>query len=179
MRRGWRRVAECGDNRAFAPAEVSAAIIPALAQDCQAELSPEFIARFSGMYRDREASLFTEPLTPQLEALRGIAGSGLGRVLLDHAIQLSERGETGFTAAEKATTAALTDRAGRGSRQVEEHYCRESSAPRAVAVRARIEEAIDSARGAIEELAQRTLQGDGGAAARMPKQQGLDEGVRL
>jgi hypothetical protein len=179
MRRGWRRVAECGDNRAFAPEEVSAAIIPALAQDCRAELSSEFVARFSGLYRDREASLFTEPLAPQLEALRGVAGSGLGRVLLDHAIQLSERGENGFDVAENAMSAALTDRAARAARQVEEHYCRESSAPRAIAVRACIEEAISSARGGIQELARRTLQGDGSAAARTAKQEGLDEGPRL
>jgi hypothetical protein len=46
-------------------------------------------------------------------------------------------------------------------------------------VRARIEHAIGSARGGIEELARRTLQGDAGAAARMPRQDGLDEGPRL
>jgi hypothetical protein len=39
MRRGWKRVAERGDKRAYASEEVSEAIIVALEQDCRQEMS--------------------------------------------------------------------------------------------------------------------------------------------
>jgi hypothetical protein len=42
MRLGWKRVAECGDNRAFVSEEVSEAIVPALEQDCHAEMAEPF-----------------------------------------------------------------------------------------------------------------------------------------
>jgi hypothetical protein len=178
MRRGWQRVAECGDNRAFAPEEVTAAIIPALEEDCRAELPSEFLENLCRVYRDQEVSLFKDELAARLEALRAIAGYGIGRVILDHAIQLSERGETGLDGgAVKAVIAALTDRAARGARQVEEHYCRRSTEPRALRVRARIEDAIDNARSGIEGFARRTLKLDFGPSAAVRKNRGLDDGV--
>ncbi len=175
MRLGWKRVAECGDNRAFAPDEVGHAIIPALEQDCRGELTPQFIDAFCALYR----SLFKDQLGPELEALRPVAGSGIGRVVLDHAMQLAACGETGVDAPVKAMTNALTDRAARGARQVEEHYCRESTEPRAQRVRARIEEAIGNNGAAIDGLSRKILKIDSGPSAQPAKQQGLDDGVRF
>lgn len=174
MRRGWKRVAECGDNYAFAPEEVSQALIPALEEDCRDEMTSEFINAFHGLYN----SLFRDQLESELESLREAAGSGIGRVVLDHAIQRAARGETGFDAPVKAIVDALTDRAARGARQVEEHYCRKST-ERAHGVRARIEEGIGHANSAIEGLARRVLKIDPGSSPRSQKQQGLDDGVRL
>jgi hypothetical protein len=178
MRRGWKRVAECGDNRAFASEEISRAIIPALEQDCNSEIAPEFIDSIRKVFRDQETSLFKDQVNPQLDALRGTAGWGIGRVVLEHAIQVAERGGVGTEGLVEATTNALTDRAARGARQVEEHYCRESGTPRAQRVRARIEEGIGSA--AINGLARQILKLESRPSSSSAlKQKGLDDGVKL
>ena len=74
------------------------------------------------------------------------AGPGIGRVILDHAIFAAERGKSGKDGLLEAVRNGLTDRAARGARQVEEHYCRKSSTPRAQRVRVRIGR-TDSRRG--------------------------------
>ena len=178
MRRGWKRVAECGDNLAFAAEEIGKAIIPALEQDCREEIDRQFLEGICSIFRDQEQSLFKDHMGPQLETVRQGAGSGIGRVILEHAIQLAETGGGGIDGLIKATTNALTDRAGRGARQVEEHYDRKSTSPRAQRVRARIEEGIGCA--SIKELARELLKIEPRpAAARKLKQQGLDDGVRF
>jgi hypothetical protein len=178
MPRGWKRLAECGDNRAFAPDEICKAIIPALEQDCHNEIAPAFLDPFRSVFLDQESFLFKDQMGPQLEALRANAGCGIGRLILEHAIQTAERGGTGMEGLVEATTNALTDRAARGARQVEEHYCRKSSAPRAQKVRARIEEAIGGA--AIKGLARQVLKIDQRpSSSRTLRQRGLDDGVRL
>ena len=179
MRRGWKRVAERGDKSAFAADEISRAIIPALEQDCRKEMQPGFIDRVYKAFRDHESSLFKDGLSQQFDGLRGVAGSGIGRVVLDHSILVAERGGTGRRGMEDALKNALNDRAAKGARQVEEHYFRESSSPRAQRVRERIEEGI---RGAdIGGLARKILGVDRSSPAVRPslRQEGLDDGVKL
>lgn len=172
MRPGWKRVAECADNRAFAPAEVSRALIPALEQDCRAELPPQFLNALQNTY----GSLFKEQLGEQLEALRPAAGHGLGGSILDHALLRAANGETGVDAPVKAVSDALMDRAAKGARQVEEHYCRKATKNRARDVHARLEDAVGGA--AIEGLSRRLLNDDARPSSSL-KQQGLDDGVKL
>jgi hypothetical protein len=179
MRPGWKRLAERADNAAYGPEEVGNALIPALEEDCYAELPPEFIAQLGNACGEQDASLFKEDLAAQLEQLRGVAGTGIGLVILEYAIQLSERGEPASQAAMKATAAALLDRAARGNRQVEEHYCRKSNQPRALNVRARIEQGIATARPEIDKLAGQVLNFETGPSPRLPKFSGLDDGVRF
>jgi len=173
MRRSWKQVAECGDNRAFAPEEVSQTIVPALEQDWRAEVIPRFVETFCGL----PASLFKDQMESALEALRPVAGIGLGRAALDHAIQLAAKGESGPDLPQKAIANALTERAAKGARQVEEHFLRKSTEPRAQRVRARIEEAISNCGAAINGLSQKILKNDSGPSARVVKRQGLDDGV--
>jgi hypothetical protein len=173
MKRRWRYVAERADKRAYTAAEISEAIGPALEQDCRDEMSPEFL---SGIRRVMEPSLFRDDLPARLEALRPQAGSGLGRVVLDNVALLSPAEADGFILLKEAVKAALDDRVGRGARQVEEHYLREASAPRANNVRARLKEARSCTDfGAI---AERVLSAGPWPAA-PPKQKGLDDGVTL
>lgn len=180
MRPAWKRVAKRGDKAAFAVEEISAALVPALQQDCRDELHPELLSGLRAACHDQENSLFKDHLEPQLEALRPYAGSGLGRVVLDDAIRLAASGEQGMNIAVKALDNALTDRAARGARQMEEHYFRESTAPRAQRVRERIDQAIGRSGDAIAGLARRLLKLDTDRPARQPlRQQGLDDGVRL
>jgi len=179
MRRCWKRLARRGDNGAFPPEEVADALVPALEEDCREELSPQFTQKLCSLLRDQEASLFRTDAQLDLEALRNLAGNGIGRVTLDRAIQLAEHGETGLPVAIRSFTDALTDRAARGARQVEEHFCRKSTEARAVNVRTRIEAAIESARPAIGRLALRVLEVEQGPSPTRLKKQGLDEGVML
>jgi hypothetical protein len=175
MRPRWKRVAECGDNDAFAPDEVSRALLPALEQDCRDEISPQFINSFRELYQ----SLFKDHLVEELEALRPTAGCGIGGAVLDYAIQLAANDEEDFDAPTKAMTNALIDRAAKGARQVEEHYCRESTAPRGQGVRSRIEQAISDSAPAIEGLSRKILNLDSEPRAAASKQQGLDDGVKF
>jgi len=178
MRRGWKRVAEYADNRAFEPEEIRNAVIPALEQDCRREINPEFLSSLCRTCRDQESSLFKNDALPSLEALRDVAGSGIGRVVLDYAVQTVANGSTGLDIAEKAMTHALTDRAARGARQVEEHYFRKSTKPRAHGVRERIEEAINGAD--MGSVARGILNVEEKMAAAQPlRRQGLDDGVKL
>jgi hypothetical protein len=178
MRRRWKRVAESADNKAFEREEIRNAIIPALEQDCMKEMSPEFLSNLRAVCSGQEGSLFKNEVGPQLESLRDAAGSGIGRVVLDHAIQISASEKIERDIAGKALTNALTDRAARGARQVEEHYCRESTKPRANRVRERIEQAISHPD--MEGLARQILTGKRDRSPRPSiKRQGLDDGVKL
>src|SRR6267142_7186561 len=90
MRPGWKRVAERAHNRNYDAQQVQEALLAALAKDCRIELSPAFIADFYGVY----GTLLKDDLPTQLESLRGVAAGGLGRTVLDYAIQLASNGET-------------------------------------------------------------------------------------
>jgi len=178
MRRGWRKVAERAANPAFAPEEICNALSPALAQDWNDDVPINLIRGIDDILGDQQ-DLFKEQKVLRLESLRPTtAAHGFGKVLLDCAIQLATNGEAGPEAAVEAATNALAVRASRGARQVEEHYCRKSKAPRAQKVRARIEQGIGGA--SLHGLARQLLKRDPAPALRTPpKQQGLDDGVRL
>lgn len=85
-----------------------------------------------------------------------------------------------MNAAVNALDCTLTDRATRGARQVEEHYLRESSMPRAHRVRERLNEAIGMSDAAITGLAREILNLGTGHTERQPlRREGIDEGVGL
>ncbi|OPY85684.1 MAG: hypothetical protein A4E65_00080 [Syntrophorhabdus sp. PtaU1.Bin153] len=178
MRRGWKRVAECADNQVFEREEVGDAIIRALEKDWKEEVSPEFMSNLWRVCSDQEGCLFKDDVRPRLEALRGTAGCGIGRIVLDLAIERCPSGTAGLDFRLKTITDALTDRMARCARQVEEHYCRKSTEPHANRVRERIEQATD--RAAMEGLARRILKPEPARLDHPPlKREGLDDGVRL
>jgi len=177
MRRGWKRVAESADNQAFGTDEIRDAILPALEEDCRGEISPEFVGSLRRVCADQETLLFKTDVAPSLEALRNAAGAGLARAVLNYALQQAARGNGPEDIPESALKDALMDRAARGARQVEEHYCRESTTPRANRVRERIEQAIGSAD--IDGVARRILDPEAKSETQAPRRQGLDDGVKL
>lgn len=180
MRQGWKRVAKRGDKAAFATEEIATALVHALKQDCVQEMGPQLLGGLCNVCREQERSLFKDQIEAQLEALKPLAVSGIGRIILDQAIHLAAAGEQGIDIAVGAVRNALTDRAARGARQVEEHYFRESTTPRARNVRNRIDQAINSNGTAIEMLARQVLKLDSRKPAAQPvRQQGLDDGVAL
>ena len=76
----------------------------------------------------------------------------------------------------EAVKNALADRGAKAIRQIQEHYCRESSNPRADRVKTRLEEGMDGA--ALDGLARRILKA--APAEKQPAlKQSLDDGVKL
>lgn len=118
-------------------------------------MSPELIDGVGVVFEAQEATLFKDDVRPKLEALREVAGCGIGRTFLDNVIQLSPQGAAELDDFASAMTAALRDRAACGARQTEEHDCRKSTTPRAQNTRARIEQSI--AGSPIESLARQIL----------------------
>jgi hypothetical protein len=178
MKLGWKRVAERADNHNYAPEEIATAIIPALADDCRDEMSPEYVDSIRGLIERQESLLFKDDLRTQLEALRDKAGHGIGRTLLDNLIHISTTDAPGVLSLVEAMTAALADRANRCSRQTEEHYYRKSSSPRANNVRTRFDQGIATA--ALQALARQVLKLEARSPARPKlKRQDLDDGVSL
>lgn len=174
----WRRVAERCANIAFATEEITNALIPALQQECQSELSPELIDGIRSVFEDQGSSLFKDDPRPRLEALREVAGCGIGATLLDNVMEISPSGAAELEDFAKAMTAALEDRAARSARQIEEHYYRKSTAPRALDTRKRLDQSI--AASPLAALARQMLKLDEKPAARATiRMQGLDDGVRL
>jgi hypothetical protein len=178
MRPAWKRVAERGDNHAYTLEEISHAIRPALEQDCHADLTPEFLCGIRAVFEERDACLFKDDVTPKIQALRDQAGCGIGLAVVNNVALISATEAEGISVLIEATKAALMDRAARGARQVEEHYLRKSSAPRANDVRARLEQAIAGTD--LDALTARILNLDPRRPPPAPiKQRGLDDGVKL
>jgi hypothetical protein len=176
MRPSWRKVAERCDKRAYTAEEISQALAPALECDCCDDMTPQFLRGVRRIVE--EPSLFPNDAAQRLETLRPQAGAGIGRSFLDNVNLLSSSDVDGVTLLQDALKAALVDRANRGARQVEEHYLRKASAPRASNVRGRLEEGIACAD--LHELATRVLSVDPKSTPRGPfKQKGLDDGVSL
>lgn len=176
MRRRWQLVVERADKRSYTVAEITDALVPALEQDCRTEMSPEFLA---GLRRVAdEPSLFPDAAAARLESLRPLAGSGIARSVLDNVGPLAAADLEGWSLICESVKAAVHDRANKGVRQVEEHYLRKESAPRANNVRSRIESGVAGAD--LDALVARILSADPAAAPRPPaKQTGLDDGVML
>ena len=176
MSRSWKRAAERSDKRSYSSEEVSESFVGALEKDCRREINPSFIDTAWRIFSDPEPSLFVTKISDQLEALRRQAGSGIGRSVIDQAIFGAERGKTGREGLVEAVKNALADRAAKSIRQIQEHYCRESSNPRADRVKTRLEEGMDGA--ALDGLARRILKA-APAEKRPALKQGLDDGVKL
>jgi len=177
MRRTWRKVAELGDKPAYTVEDVSTALTQALEQDCQRDLTPEFVRTARATLDQRDNWLFKDDIA-QMEVLRTCARSGMDRAVLDNLCVISETDARGIDLLREAIGAAALDCAARGARQFEEHYFRHSTAPRAVNVRARLEDAIDCTD--FQAIAARFLNIDPrDHGPKLVKQNGIDDGVEL
>ena len=178
MPRGWKKLAECADNAAYAPEEVRDALPEALEQDWHAEVPDSVRRRVRNILGDDQSSLFGDQRAERLEALRReTAGYPLGNAFVDYSIEAEVRGRHGDEALREAAVKTLSDRAARGARQVEEHYCRKSTGRRAAQVRERIETVVTQSD--IDGIAGRLVGIDKSERPRPDKQTGLDDGVQL
>ena len=178
MKRNWKSVAERADKHSFDVADISAAMIPALAGDCRDEIRPGLIDRVRGIVEEQESLLIKDNVGARIAALRAEAGPGIGQRFVDNIVRIAAKDVPGVVDLVTAMTAALVERATRCSWQVEEHYLRESTASRANNVRARLEQGRLGA--ALDGLARQVLRIDDGRAARsIAKRDGLEEGPSL
>lgn len=179
MRRPWQRVAERADKQSYTPEEISRALEPALEQDCRDEVRPDFLNSLRRVVE--EPSLFRETVTAGIEALQAQAGAGLERGIIDRVsflCALSPSDIDGLAVMKEAVKGALQNAANQRGRQVEEHFVRETSSPRAINVRERLEAAANCTDFAA--LAERVLGIEPQGTPKAPlRQTGLDDGVRL
>ena len=141
----WKRVAERCANVAFSTDEITTVLIPALRQDCESQMSPEFIDRIRNVFEDQGTFLFKDDPKPRIEALRDVAGCGIGATLLNNLVELSPNGAAEVNDFATAMAAALEDHAARSARSIEEHYYRKATA-RAVNTRKRLDQFADHRR---------------------------------
>ena len=110
MPRGWKKLAERADNKAYATEEVRDALPEALEQDWRAEVPDSVCRHVRDILGDSQSSLFGDQRAERLEALRGeTAGYALGNALLDYAMEAAARGRGGDDALREAVGKALTD----------------------------------------------------------------------
>jgi len=136
---------------------------------------PALVQVFSRPQED----LFRNQKAHEIAALRrDAAGYPLANAIIDAAERRAAKGEHGSTALLGAVTDGLIIRAASANRSVEEHYYRESTAPRSVHVRDRLQGAL--AKAALSSFAAHRLNMDGASKpSRISKQSGLDDGVSL
>lgn len=175
-RPAWKEFAKRADKKAFAAEDVADALIPALKQDWLAEVAGGLLRNMDDILSEPQGDIFVDR-AQQLDDLRSsAAGLALGCELIDAAIVAVQLTPDAPDILEDAATSVLTSRAYNCGRQIEEHFLRESTAKRAISVRARMEEGVSIA--PIRDLA-RSLLGIGERTARstMRKHDGLDDGV--
>ena len=178
MKRKWKSVAERAYNYAFSVDEISAAMIPALAGDCQDEMSPRFIEHVLRLCEEQETLLIKDDAKPRLEALREDAGNGIGRRVLENVERLSREEEVSVLTLVKATEAAILERAAKSNRLIEEHILRKPTVTRASGVRTRLEQATGNA--PLARLARQVFKLDSARPSRSTaKRDGLDEGPSI
>lgn len=180
MRSRWKAFAKTADKPAFETAIVAEIAMQALSQDWREEVPSDVL---SGLRKTLEtigqADMFNQDKSAHFDGLREIAaGQPLARTLIECAAKAATGGLVGDVAFEEAATRALSMRVSRGVRQVEEHYLRKTSMPRAVNVRERGEAAARHLD--IRSLARRLTKLDTRAnKPRTRKMDGLDDGVSL
>ena len=178
MRTGWKKVAERADNPAFEAQQVADMLAQAVERDFRAEVSDQVLTSLLEMFDDAQGDLFPDQRACDFDYLRRLAaGFALGELLVNCANHASDEGRWGEEGLLHATKNALYERGLRGTRQVEEHYCRRSDSSRASTVRARMEEGMELV--SLDESARRVLRIDSGPIRPSVKQKGLDDGVRL
>lgn len=177
MSRRWRALSRRADNQTFSADEVTEAFVPALVSDWTAEVSEPLLKLVRRALAPEEASLFSDQMAQDVEALRSKSSTPMESLLIDAACDAALAGLSGDEALRLAVADTLLERGLRGIRQVEEHWLREAKDSRAADVRARLETSLSAA--PIADTVAALL---GGAKARQftpAKLDGVEDGVPL
>lgn len=180
MKRPWKAVAKVADTEATSMLEIVPRMLNALSKDWREEVTSALQTALRDIFdRADQRLMFPEQRRSELDRLsREAAGLPLARVLIECADQALTAGQHGEPGLEDAARRALELHVTRGLRQVEEHYLRESTAPRAGRVRDNLEQAAAACD--LTSWARRlTRIEDGPTTVRLPKSDGLDDGAPL
>lgn len=177
--RHWKKVAKISDIEASSLEDVGEEVVHALEKDWRREISTALLTKILSILGDNQSLLFPDQILGQLQDLhKGSGGQHLEQLLIDCASLRATKGEFGPDAVKSAVADVLQISRARHARQIEEHYCRESTSGRARNVSSRILAAFDSAN--CTDLVGKILGSDAGLSRRAPsKHTGLDEGVKL
>lgn len=178
MRSAWKKVAEYSQNHAFSLDEISDSIISALRKDWRDEVPTALVSGLFRAFADTQGALFPQVKAQELEALRvHSAGRSLASLLLECAMHRIAADGVGLQVAVQAVEDTLLQWGSRHSRQVEEHYCRESFSLEGRQVRMRIDQGIG--RVPIQDLANEFLKVSEAVPRLVTIKSGIDEGVPL
>jgi hypothetical protein len=179
MRRAWKEVAKRADKRTYDATQVQEAVLSALAKDWKNEVSPALISALKHVFSGRDNSLgLPEIALDQLEAAKPLAaGSVFGANAVSWCILAAKEGRLDMASFHEAIGSAIRERGLATSRQVEEHYLRESNHRRADHVGARLESALAACSNAA--LATTVIDPQPSSRPGLRRQSGLDDGVAL
>jgi hypothetical protein len=178
MRPGWKKAAEYADKDAFAPEDVRNSWAAACTDDWKVDVSDSLARSVCDVFGSQEM-LFRDQKISDLEAIRRLsAGHGMAHLLIDCAIQQVNNAKSGPDAAVEAVANTLAVWGSRHARQIEEHFCRNSTQRRTSNVRSRLEEASSNV--PQRALARQLLKlGEVTVPRKAQKKTGVDDGVSL
>lgn len=179
MRRAWKRLAKVTDNPNSSDDEIAECFQDAHKKDWKRENCEATVKRIQDIVCDEQSAMFRDVVVEKLEELRPkIGGSPMGMLLLDCIIDSFSSGNDGTAAVQGGIENTLREWSARHSREMEEHYRRESTDRRAIRLRDRYEASAANAN--FRELAEsvvRPSKSDKGTSPR--KRTDLDDGVGL
>ena len=138
----WKQAAKRAYLSSFSTREISEALQQAAERDCRAELSASLVSKVTALIiGPDEPGLFRDLPTADLNALHRDCSSSMEHGLVNNAIDALRDGHRGQAALQRAAEATVSDRLLAGSRQIEEHMCRQAPDHQARSTRSRLEEA--------------------------------------
>lgn len=138
MRRAWKRLAKVTDNPNSGDDEILECIRDAHQKDWNREKCETTVNRIQEIVCDQQSPMFRDFVVERLEELRPLAGGfPMSLLVLDCVIDTVSSGQDGDSAVIGGVQNALAEWSMRHSREMEEHYRRESSDWRASRLRDR------------------------------------------
>ena len=180
MSRGWKQLAKLAENANFDHADTGAAVSHALATTWRSEVPATVVKGIRDVFLETEPDLFPDIRIARIDAIAAdTAGYGLSRQLVFHASSVLAEGLMGEVGLAEATRRTLDAYAARATRQIEEHYCRNTTARLTQQMRNAISQAIGAAD--FDTLARQCsgLEPRAGKRRAMRKHVGIDDGVPL
>jgi hypothetical protein len=181
MSRAWKELSKRADQQSYSRENILLAVKPALVGDWNSEKCDIVVSQIRNISEGQEHSgLFEGQLTADLEALRReTPGRPMARRILDGTIEGLSRGLDTETALQSGASAALKERALRGSRSCEEHWTRLETDKRTFNMRQRLESALGGSD--FPAIGRQLLGSPSGRpnSALPAKMRGLDDGISI
>jgi hypothetical protein len=178
MSRAWKRLAERASKSAYSAEEVADCVGPALASDWNREVRPSFSEALMDVLRKEPSSqLFETQRVQDIDQLAGQSASPFEEILVQVVADAVHQGNFGAEAENAAIVSAISERANRCIRSVEEHWHRSGASNSAISVRSRLEGAVQNSHSA--EIAQQIRSGSKPKSQPVQRRDGLDDGVKF